>query len=221
MKGTISQWNDEKGFGFISVSDRKGRLFFHVSSIKTRSRRPEVGDSVSFEIGNDRNGKTRAVSVVIDGLESGTNQSSTRIKVEPPEKGIFDYLLIAIILTSLGYAGYQFYLLNNIETAWPYAVPAIIAFFLTGRSKKPKQEHYSCAKCKAVERFNPRTIEAWNRGITRLFCNQCHQEWIRNTPKTDMKHYSRASSSSGCLGMILILLALPVAGSVAIFQWLA
>ncbi len=221
MKGKISQWNDDKGFGFISIPEKKDRIFFHISSIQTRERRPEVGDSVDFELGKDKNGKIRAASVLINGL-SVTTQSNRQkfIKVEPPKKNALDHLLSVILLGSLGFAGFTFYTSQNIEKSWPYAVPAVIAFVLLGRSKKPKQAHYSCAKCKAVERFNQRTIEAWNSGITRLFCNKCHHEWIKNNPREE-KSYSPASSSSGCLGAFLVLSVMPILGGLAIYQWFA
>ncbi|PKH29337.1 MULTISPECIES: cold shock domain-containing protein [unclassified Shewanella] len=221
MKGKISQWNDEKGFGFISISDKKSRVFFHVSTIRTRGRRPEVGDSVDFELSKDKNGKIKASSVSIDGLSpTNSTENTKRIKVDPPKKDVLDYLLMIIILSSLSYTGYQFYLFNNLEKVWPYAIPAIVAFLFSGRNKKPKQDHYSCTNCKAVERFNPRTVEAWNRGITRLFCNKCHKDWLRNKPREETQSYSRGGSSSGCLGSFLIILTLPVISSVAIYQWL-
>ena len=218
MKGKISQWNDDKGFGFITVKEKKGRVFFHISSIKTRSRRPEVGDNVEFDLGKDKNGKVRATSVAIEGLSKSPTNKSGYIKVEPPKKNILDFLLIAIAIASVGYSSYSFYLIQNLEIVWPYLVPGAIAFFLLGRSKKPKQEHFSCAKCKAVERFNPRTISAWNRGMTRLFCSKCHSDWVKNNPRQQANY---RSGSSGCLGMLLVLSALPIIGGVTIYQWLA
>jgi cold shock CspA family protein len=35
MKGKISQWNDEKGFGFILSEDGVQKVFFHISSSKS------------------------------------------------------------------------------------------------------------------------------------------------------------------------------------------
>ncbi len=49
MKGKISQWHDDKGFGFIVSDDGDEKVFFHISSLKTSSRRPQVGDSVVYE----------------------------------------------------------------------------------------------------------------------------------------------------------------------------
>lgn len=221
MKGKISQWSDDKGYGFITTPEKKGKVFFHISSIRTRGRRPEIGDSVDFEFGKDKNGKIRATAVIINGLpETDRSNKKSILKVEPPKKNAFDFLLIAILLSSLGFSGFTFLTSQSIETSWPFSVPALVAFMLLGRSKKPKQEHYSCAKCKTVERFNSRTIEAWNRGATRLFCNKCHHEWIKNN-SSEQKSYLAASRSRGCLGAFLVISIMPMLGGLAIFQWLA
>ncbi|WP_345195745.1 cold shock domain-containing protein [Kistimonas scapharcae] len=204
-----------KGFGFISASNKNNKIFFHISSLKTRSRRPEVGNEVDFELGKDKNGKTRAKSVSIEGIPTSSTKNSN--KLEPPRKNIFDYLLIVVAICSVGFTGYKFYEIQNYEIVWPFVVPAIISFLLLGRNKKPKQDSFSCSKCRAKEKFNPRTIAAWNRGMTRLFCNKCHSEWIRNNPKQKAS-YSQAQS--GCLGTFLILSAIPIIGGIAIYQWL-
>jgi len=217
MKGKISQWNDEKGFGFITGQKRNERIFFHISSITTRSRRPEVGDLVTFNVIKDKDNRLKASSVSIEGLSKSKGNSNA--KIEPPKYNLFDYLLILVIMGSLGYTGFAFYKANIIERVWPYIIPAVIAFFVLSRQKTPPQEHYSCTKCKAVERFNPRTVEAWSRGITKLFCNKCHYEWIKNNPRPQ-KSYVGSSKPSGCLGSFLIIAALPIIGGVSIYQWL-
>lgn len=56
MKGKINQWHDEKGFGFIVSDDGAEKVFFHISSLKASSRRPQVGDSVVYEAGLDASG---------------------------------------------------------------------------------------------------------------------------------------------------------------------
>ena len=35
MKGKIEQWIDDKGFGFIKPDNGSGKMFFHISSVKT------------------------------------------------------------------------------------------------------------------------------------------------------------------------------------------
>ncbi|HEY0432911.1 MAG TPA: cold shock domain-containing protein [Chitinophagaceae bacterium] len=46
MAGTVSYFNTEKGYGFITDSFRGERLFFHVSNVQGTI---DVGDKVSYE----------------------------------------------------------------------------------------------------------------------------------------------------------------------------
>ncbi|ELB2250005.1 cold shock and DUF1294 domain-containing protein [Vibrio parahaemolyticus] len=68
MKGQILEWNDSKGYGFISVIGDDQKVFIHVSSIKNRGRRPKLNDSVTFEVTKDSKGRLNAENVVIEGV---------------------------------------------------------------------------------------------------------------------------------------------------------
>ncbi|MBU2886200.1 cold shock domain-containing protein [Gilvimarinus agarilyticus] len=63
MKGKIIEWHDAKGYGFISASEVKLRVFFHVSQLRRIKRRPGVGDNVDFELTKDIKGRLNATSV--------------------------------------------------------------------------------------------------------------------------------------------------------------
>jgi cold shock CspA family protein len=60
MKGKVSLWKDDKGFGFIQPDDGSEKLFFHVSNVKTDARRPQVGDSVLYESTRDSQQRLKA-----------------------------------------------------------------------------------------------------------------------------------------------------------------
>ncbi|GAA0309446.1 DUF1294 domain-containing protein [Psychrobacter aestuarii] len=60
-QGHVTDWQDDKGFGFIQT-ERNERLFFHISDFKA-ARCPLVGDAVVFEIGKDAKGRQRAEKV--------------------------------------------------------------------------------------------------------------------------------------------------------------
>jgi uncharacterized membrane protein YsdA (DUF1294 family)/cold shock CspA family protein len=64
VKGKISTWNDERGFGFISPEDGGERVFVHARALKRQGRRPAVGDAVSYALGKDQRGRPRAERVV-------------------------------------------------------------------------------------------------------------------------------------------------------------
>lgn len=63
LQGVVSQWDADKGYGFITVAGSGERLFAHARAFGLRPHRPYVGEAVSFEIGVDGQGKRRAQKV--------------------------------------------------------------------------------------------------------------------------------------------------------------
>lgn len=66
-KGTITSWNDEKGFGFITPSSGGKRVFVHIKAFGNRNRRPEVNRTVTFALSTDNQGRTCAVKATLAG----------------------------------------------------------------------------------------------------------------------------------------------------------
>jgi len=63
VAGRIAEWNDAKGFGFIVPDVGVERAFVHVSEFARGSRRPVVGDLVTFLPGQDAKGRRQASQV--------------------------------------------------------------------------------------------------------------------------------------------------------------
>lgn len=63
MKGKISHWNDEKGYGFIKPHNGGDALFFHISALKNRRRRPIESEWISYRLSTGRDGKPCAVDI--------------------------------------------------------------------------------------------------------------------------------------------------------------
>lgn len=62
--GKVSEWNDDRGFGFIvPIGDERARVFFHVRDYRLDGRRPEVGELVKFSALRQPDGKWRATAV--------------------------------------------------------------------------------------------------------------------------------------------------------------
>ena len=67
LKGKVIKWQNDKGFGFIEPSNGMPDLFLHESCLLNQSRRPVVGDEVSFEITTNPEGKQRAERILFRG----------------------------------------------------------------------------------------------------------------------------------------------------------
>jgi uncharacterized membrane protein YsdA (DUF1294 family)/cold shock CspA family protein len=62
VQGKITDWNDLRGFGFVSL-ERGERVFVHVSAFPSGSRRPTDGEFVSYTLGTDERGRLCATLV--------------------------------------------------------------------------------------------------------------------------------------------------------------
>lgn len=58
--GTLITWNDERGYGFIEPTLGGQEIFVHIKSFPTGSRRPSVGQELTFEVEVEQSGKKRA-----------------------------------------------------------------------------------------------------------------------------------------------------------------
>lgn len=84
-------------------------------------------------------------------------------------------------------------------------VSVIIKFISKGR--KPPTDDFICARCKKKESYSTRTIEAWRQGFNKIYCQNCHQLWLKSNPQ-NKKQYK--ASGGGCLSVLIIAAIIPV-----------
>lgn len=63
FKGTLAEWNDDRGFGFIDPAEGGARVFCHISAFQERSGRPVAGKVVTYEAARDERGRPRAQAI--------------------------------------------------------------------------------------------------------------------------------------------------------------
>ena len=61
--GRITDWNDDKGYGFVMPSGGGDRAFVHINDFQRGSRRPVDGDLISYRLRTDARGRPKACEV--------------------------------------------------------------------------------------------------------------------------------------------------------------
>src|SRR4051812_45527343 len=61
--GKLIEWNDDRGFGFVEPIGGGERAFCHISAFANLSRRPALGEIVTYERSKDERGRLRAIQV--------------------------------------------------------------------------------------------------------------------------------------------------------------
>ena len=103
--GTLSRWNDDRGFGFITPASGSAEIFVHVSAFPRDGIRPRIGELVSFELEPGDNGKMRAIRIMRPGGQGGARRTphSRPGKSSRGLAAVFASLLAACAIGAIGY----------------------------------------------------------------------------------------------------------------------
>jgi len=96
VTGQLKRWNEGKGFGFISTENGQRDIFIHISDLKGMSRRPQVGDTIHYQVKIQNDGKNRAINARIEGVEPIQDNRSKK-----PSKSNKNNTLIFIALAAI------------------------------------------------------------------------------------------------------------------------
>jgi len=132
VTGTLTSWNDDRGFGFLTTSVGDRRVFVHISAFPRSSVRPLLGERVSFEIETASDG--RSVARRVDGERMSQAVAAPAPTPEPPPRrnairrmlggrrpASFDYL--AIVAFFLVYVA--------VSVAWPMPAWVLVVYLVT------------------------------------------------------------------------------------------
>lgn len=160
--GTLIKWNDDRGFGFILPNQSKDEIFVHISAFPKDGSRPTIGETVSFETGNEA-GKTRAIAVMRP-RKAADRQRQRKQKSHAGQNPGTSRLIEMILLGFLIFLGYNAY-----------------QKFMSSRNTPPVM----LTEPKAIESQSQFTCDG------RTHCSQMRSEdealfFIQNCPNTQM-----------------------------------
>lgn len=96
--GRITEWNGERGFGFVVPGGGGDRAFVHVSQFPRGSRQPTVGDLISYETTRDAKGRLNASAIRFAGQKITAPKGSLRVPGWQIALAFFSLLAIATFL---------------------------------------------------------------------------------------------------------------------------
>lgn len=99
-KGTLTSWNDERRFGFITPIGGGGRVFVHISAFANRDRRPQLNQVVTYTLSSDDQGRPRAVEATLAGDRPPT--AAFRWRLTPSLTGAAVFLGLVAVLAAAG-----------------------------------------------------------------------------------------------------------------------
>ena len=111
IDGTLTKWNDDRGFGFITPTQVGPEVFVHISSFPRDGQRPRIGERLTFEIEIDKEGKKRAKNLrcpsrsAVRPLRQQEHNKDFRRK--PSFIGLIVPVIVIVVLAAYGYGEYS------------------------------------------------------------------------------------------------------------------
>lgn len=110
--GRISNWKDDKGFGFITPNGGGDKAFLHIKAFRPNQRRPMDDDAVSYVVTRDANGRAQASDIQFDGVPAPARRAKSGQLMPMAALGVLVLLMgvgmsegLASIKFALVYAG--------------------------------------------------------------------------------------------------------------------
>jgi len=136
VEGRLTEWNDERGFGFITPLGGGQRVFVHVSAFGRSGRRPQVDDLVHYETGLDDRGRSRAMVATCAGDYRAPVVSALPTPVRSLSTSAMISASFLVIVTALSLAGRIPMMLLGV-----YVALSVWLFMLYGIDKSAAQRH--------------------------------------------------------------------------------
>ena len=107
QQGRLTDWNDERGFGYIKPLDGGPTVFAHISEFPRSQRRPYITDLLVYETAADDRGRSRAVKVRFLSSARSRNQAPGSVMTSAGSSGALPiaagvFVLVLTLVAAFG-----------------------------------------------------------------------------------------------------------------------
>ncbi len=102
IDGTLTKWNEDRGFGFIAPIKGGPEMFVHISAFPKDGRRPFVGEQLTFEVETDTAGKSRATNLLCPNRPVVRTVRQHSAKRRSETHGIFGGVISVAVVIAIG-----------------------------------------------------------------------------------------------------------------------
>ena len=121
--GRVTDWNDEKGFGFVTPNGGGDRAFVHVKAFEPQARRPVAGDLIAYTVQRDAKGRLNAGAVRFAGAHAARSKSVPGFHDTFPRKTVASFVFAVLLAAALLHK-------LPIEVVFVYFIMSGVAIFL-------------------------------------------------------------------------------------------
>lgn len=106
VHGTLTKWNDDRGFGFVAPSQNGSEIFVHISEFPGDGQRPRLNEIISFEVSKGPDGRPRAVRVMRPGQPSARRLPGRATRPPRPLR-LWPAIMVFAALAAMGIYGFS------------------------------------------------------------------------------------------------------------------
>lgn len=100
LQGKISNWNDDRGFGFVEPNGGGERAFVHIKAFNPPSRRPVNGEVIIYEIARDNDNRYKAENIQF-ARDISKSKKREKVKSQRDVGGVFTIIFFIGLLVSV------------------------------------------------------------------------------------------------------------------------
>jgi len=119
----LTNWNDEKGFGFVTPRSGGNQVFIHITAFSNRKRRPELNELVTYTLSADKHGRPCAVNATLPGDRLPKKTKRKHASLSPVGAALFLAIVgISVLTAKIPAFIFALYMVASILTFIMYAV---------------------------------------------------------------------------------------------------